>query len=116
MIYRLAADAVVLAHVAYILFAVFGGLLVLRWPGLKWVHLPAALWGVLVEFGGWWCPLTKYENLFRERAGLAGYRGDFIQHYVLAAIYPSGLTRGMEIALGAAVLLINIIIYVRVFR
>jgi hypothetical protein len=116
MWYRLAADGVVLAHLAFILFVVFGGLLVLRWPPLKWVHLPAALWGVLVEFGGWWCPLTRYENLFRQRAGMTAYSGDFIQHYVLGMIYPAGLTHGIEIALGAAVLIINIVVYMRVFR
>ena len=111
MIYRIAADAAVLAHLAFILFVLLGGLLVLRWPALKWVHLPAALWGVLVELGGWWCPLTRYENLFRARAGLAGYRGGFVEHYVVAAIYPAGLTRSVEIALGAAVFIVNIVIY-----
>lgn len=116
MLYRLAADAVVLAHLAFILFVVLGGLLVLRWPALKWVHLPVALWGVLIEFGGWVCPLTHYENLFRARAGLAGYGGGFIDHYVLGLIYPGGLTRGIEVALGAAVLIFNIVVYVRVFR
>ena len=116
MVYRIAADTVVLAHLAFILFVVFGGLLVLRWPALKWVHLPAALWGVLIEFGGWYCPLTRYENLFRQRAGMAGYSGGFVDHYVLGMVYPAGLTRGIELGLGAAVLLINIVVYVRVFR
>jgi hypothetical protein len=116
VIYRIAADAIVLFHLAFILFVVLGGLLVLRRPALKWLHLPAALWGVLVEFGGWWCPLTRYENLFRQRAGLAGYRGGFVEHYVLALMYPAGLTRGIEIVLGAVVLLINVFIYMRVFR
>jgi hypothetical protein len=116
VLYRIAADAVVLLHLAFILFVVFGGLLVLRRPALKWLHLPAALWGVLIEFGGWVCPLTRYENLFRARAGLAGYGGGFVDHYVVSLIYPAGLTRGLELFLGAAVLIINIVVYVRVFR
>jgi hypothetical protein len=75
MTYRLAADALVLFHLAFILFVVFGGLLVIRWPVLKWLHLPAALWGALVELGGWDCPLTRYENLLRGRAGGGGGGG-----------------------------------------
>jgi len=106
--FRIAADALLLFHLAFILFVVFGGLLVLRRPALKWVHLPAALWGALVELGGWTCPLTRWENLLRGRAGGAG----FIDYYVVRTIYPSGLTRGIELALGAAVVTINIAIYV----
>ncbi len=109
---RLAADALVLAHFAFILFVIFGGLLVLRRPALKWLHLPAALWGVLIEFGGWNCPLTRYENLLRRRAG---YRGGFVEHYIIGIIYPAGLTRGMEIALGAAALTINVALYIYAF-
>jgi hypothetical protein len=115
MLSRIAADAVALVHLGFILFVVFGGLLVLRRPALKWVHLPAALWGVLIEFGGWVCPLTRYENLFRARAGVAGYGGGFVQHYVIALIYPAGLTRGIELALGFTVLAVNLSIYVYAF-
>ncbi len=109
---RLAADALLLTHAAFILFVVFGGLLVLRWPALKWLHLPAALWGALIELGGWHCPLTRWENLLRGRAG----GGGFIDYYVARAIYPSGLTRGIELALGTAVIVINVAIYVYAFR
>ena len=116
MPYRLAADAVVLAHLAFILFVVFGGLLALRWPALKWLHLPAALWGALIELGGWECPLTRWENLLRGRAGGAGYGGGFVDHYIVRAIYPAGLTRGIEYALAAAVATINIAIYIYVRR
>ena len=112
---RIAADAVALLHLGFILFVVLGGLLVLRWPALKWVHLPAALWGMLIEFGGWVCPLTRYENLFRARAGVAGYGGGFVEHYVIALIYPPGLTRGIELALGFTVLAVNLAIYVYAF-
>ena len=116
MLDRTAADLTALLHFAFILFVVLGGLLVLRWPAVKWVHLPAALWGVLIEFGGWTCPLTRYENLFRARAGMAGVGEGFVAHYVFPLIYPAGLTRGTEIVLGAAVLLINIAVYMRAFR
>jgi Protein of Unknown function (DUF2784) len=112
MAMRLAADTLLLLHAAYILFVVFGGLLVIRRPALKWLHLPAALWGALVELGGWGCPLTRWENFLRGRAGGTG----FIDYYVRRAIYPSGLTRGIELALGAAVVTINIAIYVYAFR
>lgn len=113
---RIAADALVLFHLAFILFVVFGGLLAVRRPALKWVHLPAALWGALIELGGWNCPLTRWENLLRGRAGEAGYGGGFVDHYIVRAIYPAGLTRGIELALAAAVLTINIAIYIYVHR
>ena len=113
---RLAADALVLFHLAFILFVVFGGLLALWRPAMKWLHLPAALWGSLVELGGWECPLTRWENLFRERAGGAGYGGGFVEHYVVRAIYPAGLTRGIELVLAAAVVTVNIAIYIYVSR
>jgi len=112
MLYRIAADALVLLHLAFILFVVFGGLLVIRRPALKWLHLPAALWGALIEIGGWSCPLTRYENLLRGRAGGMG----FIDYYVVRVIYPPGLTRGIELALAAAVVTVNLAIYVYVFR
>src|SRR2546423_1243822 len=115
MFYRLAADAVVLAHFAFILFVVFGALLVVRWPALKWLHLPAALWGVLIELGGWTCPLTRYETMLRGRAGAAGYGGGFVEHYVLGAISPAGLTRAIELVLAAAVVTINVALYIYAF-
>lgn len=111
MSYRLAAAAVLLLHAAFILFVVFGGLLAWRRPWLAWVHLPAAAWGVWIELSGGVCPLTGVENAFRAEAGLAGYEGGFIEHYLLAAIYPDGLTRALQYALAAAVLVINLAVY-----
>ena len=116
MIYKLAANAIALVHFAFILFVLFGGLLVLRWPRMAWVHVPAAVWGVLIELAGWYCPLTRWENLMLRRAGEAGYSGGFLTHYIFALIYPNGLTRGIEIALGVIVLVLNVGVYVRVFR
>ena len=111
MLYRLLADVVLLGHLAFVAFVVFGGLLVLRWPKLGWVHLPAALWGVLIEYAGWICPLTPLETNLRERGGEAGYAGGFIEHYLTAVLYPSGLTRGAQVALGSLALLINVLVY-----
>ncbi len=87
MFYRIAADAVVSFHLLFILFVLFGGLLVLRWRWLTWLHLPAATWGVLVEVLHLECPLTRWENLFRQAAGQGGYGGGFIEHYLIPLIY-----------------------------
>ena len=111
MPYRFAADAVLAAHLAFVLFVVCGGLLVLRRPGWAWVHIPAVVWAAFVEFSGWICPLTPLEVAFRRSAGEAGYGGDFVEHYLLALIYPSGLTRELQMLIGAAVLLVNVAVY-----
>ncbi|MDM0029481.1 DUF2784 domain-containing protein [Variovorax saccharolyticus] len=110
---RLLADAVLLLHGLFILFAVFGGLLVWRWPRLAWLHLPAAAWAGWVVSAGWICPLTPLENALRRSAGEAGYSGGFVEHYLLALIYPEGLTRPLQIALGLGVLLFNAALYAR---
>jgi uncharacterized membrane protein YhhN len=113
---RILADGVVLFHAAYVVFVVAGGLLVLRWPRLAWLHVPAAAWGALIEFGGWTCPLTPLENALRARSGEAGYAGGFIQHYVLHALYPSGLTPGVRLTLGVLVVIINGLVYAVLYR
>lgn len=110
-----AADAVVVFHLLFILFALLGGLLVWRWRRLVWLHVPAALWGVLVELMHWPCPLTPLEQSLRLAAGQAGYRGGFVEHYVLPIIYPAGLTPQIQIVLGLIVLLLNGLIYARLF-
>jgi hypothetical protein len=111
MFYRFSADLVLIVHLAFIIFVVLGGLLVLRRPRLMWLHLPAVVWGALIEFLGVLCPLTPLETTLRELGGGSGYEGDFIGHYITAVIYPSGLTRGFQIALGFGVLLLNMVIY-----
>lgn len=111
MLAELIADLLVLIHLAFILFVVLGGLLVLRWPRLAFVHLPAALWGALIEFGNWICPLTPLEQKLRQSVGEGVYSGSFVEQYVLPLIYPSGLTREMQLALGLLVLLVNFLIY-----
>ena len=116
MLYATLADLVVLAHAGFVLFVVFGGAAVLRWPRLAWVHLPAAAWGALIEYAGWICPLTPLENALREAGGRAAYAGGFVEHYVVPVLYPEALTRGFQLALGSAVLLVNGLIYWQVVR
>jgi Protein of Unknown function (DUF2784) len=116
MPYRVLADAVLLSHFGFILFVVFGALLVARRRRWLPLHLAAAAWGILVEATGAVCPLTWAELHFRRLAGEAGYQGGFIDHYLLPLIYPAGLTRGMQIALGAGVLVINALSYAWIWR
>ena len=116
MIYRLLADLVLVVHFAFVLFVIFGGLLVIRRPKLAWLHLPAAIWGSWIEFSGRICPLTPLENHFRMLGGQAGYEGGFIEHYVTAIIYPQGLTRSVQIALGVVVVGINVLVYAVIWR
>ena len=108
------ADAIVALHFAFVLFVVLGASLVLRWPRVAWFHVPAVVWGALVDFTRWICPLTPLENRLRRSAGETGYQGDFIAHYVLPVLYPNGLARRDQLVLGGAALAINIAIYVLV--
>jgi hypothetical protein len=114
--YQLLADLVVLVHVVFVVFAVLGGLLAARWRRLVWIHLPAVIWAALVEVLGWACPLTPLENWLRRKGGQGVYPSDFIAHYVLPILYPEGLTREVQIALGVIVVLINSAVYVWIFR
>ena len=96
------------------LFVVLGGLLVIRWPRIAWLHIPSAAWGIAVECADWICPLTPIENVLRERAGLAAYQGDFVEQYVLSLLYPERLTRGMQLLLGGFTLTVNALVYWRI--
>ncbi|NNF12290.1 MAG: DUF2784 domain-containing protein [Gemmatimonadetes bacterium] len=111
MLYSVLADAVLLFHFGFILFVGGGGLVVLRWPKVVWLHLPIAAWGVWIELSGNICPLTPLENHLRRLAGEQGYSGGFIEHYLLPIIYPPGLTRGVQFTLAAVVVLLNAAIY-----
>jgi uncharacterized membrane protein YhhN len=115
-VYAILADLIVVAHFAFVLFVVLGGLLVLRWPRLAYVHVPIAIYGVLIELVGWICPLTPLENSLRVRAGEAGYEGSFVEHYILPVLYPSALTRNIQLLLGALVLGLNLAIYTYFLR
>ena len=112
----LLADVVVALHLAFILFVMLGGLLVLWRRWMAWVHLPAMAWGAWVSAAGWICPLTPLENWLRLKAGQAGYTGDFTSHYITPLIYPEGLTRELQIIIAAIVLLVNAAVYTVVIR
>ncbi len=111
MNYRLLADLVLILHAGFVAFVVLGAVLVLRWPRIAWVHVPVVLWGAGIEFLGGICPLTPLENHWRRLAGELGYPGGYVEHYVLSALYPDGLTRQVQLSLGALVLLVNAAIY-----
>ncbi len=111
MFFRLAADAVVVVHLLFIVFVLFGGLLVLRWRWLVILHVPALVWGAVVEFFHFYCPLTPLENALRSQAGTQGYDGGFIEHYLIPLIYPAGLTPQIQLWLGAIVVLCNVLVY-----
>ena len=116
MIPRVAADAVLVAHLAFILFASLGALLALRWRWIPLLQLPAAAWGIFVEATGRICPLTFLENALRVRAGASGYGESFVEHYLLGVVYPAGLTPGIQLALAAIIVALNVAIYVAVLR
>lgn len=111
MYFRFAADGVLLLHLAFILFALFGGALATRWRWMPLVHLPTAAWAFFVELTGRVCPLTYLENELRIRAGQSGYQESFIEHYLLDIIYPAGLSREVQFVLAAIVVLVNIALY-----
>ena len=113
MIYRFLADALLVFHLSFAIFAGVGALLVLRWPRLRWVHVPVAVWGALIMFGGWICPLTPLEKHLRRLGGQAGYEGGFLEHYIISVLYPAGLTRGLQIGIGLFVVAVNGFVYGR---
>lgn len=113
--YLLFADLVVVIHFVFVLFSVFGALLLIRWRKIIWLHLPAAAWASWIEFSGRICPLTPLENWLRLKGGEYAYSGDFVGHYLLPLLYPQNLTRKTQITLGAIVAGMNIAIYGYVF-
>ncbi|HEX7113874.1 MAG TPA: DUF2784 domain-containing protein [Steroidobacter sp.] len=115
MLYSFLADVVLVVHLLFVLFVAVGALVLLRWPRLVWIHLPAVLWGAYIELSGRVCPLTPLEVRLRQLGGEAGYEGGFIDHYITAWLYPSGLTRGMQIGLAIGVFVVNAALYWWVF-
>lgn len=113
---RILADALLALHLFFILFAVCGSFLALRWPRLVWIHLPAAVWAALIALLGGICPLTELENDLRHSAGMAGYSDGLVGSLLVPLIYPHGLTRSLQIGLGVGVLLLNGIGYGLLFR
>lgn len=116
MLARIAADGVLVVHLAFIAFVIFGGLLALRWRRVVLVHAPAVAWAVFVEMTGTICPLTFVENRLRAAAGLTGYAGDFVGHYLMRVIYPAGLTHATQMLLAVVVIVVNVAIYAAMLR
>jgi hypothetical protein len=111
MIYPVLADLILVAHFAFAAFTVLGGMLALRWRPLLWVHLASILWGVVIQWADWTCPLTPLESRLREAGGGAGYTGGFVEHYVSMILYPEGLTAELRYLLGAALIAVNLMVY-----
>ena len=110
-IYLWLANLIIVFHFLFIVFVLLGGLLVVKWPKMIWLHLPAILWGFLVELNGWMCPLTPWENHLRELAGKLAYEGDFIGEYLIPLIYPVNLTRELQYTFAAIVVFVNTAVY-----
>lgn len=115
-LHRVLADAVLLFHLGFILFVLFGALLAVRWRRVLWLHVPCAIWGIAVELLGWICPLTSLENKLRSKAGIRGYSGGFVEQYVIPVVYPVDLTRLVQIGAGCLALGINVGIYAWVLK
>lgn len=111
MLYQLAADFIVLIHIAFIVFVLAGGLLVFKWRWVIWLHIPAAIWGALIEIVGWVCPLTPIENMLRQASTSEVYTSSFLDRYLAPLIYPAGFTDEMATATGIAVIVINVLVY-----
>ena len=111
MWYRILADTVLVVHLAFIVFIMLGGVLALRWRWIPWIHLPSVVYGALIEFIGWTCPLTPLEWYLRRQAGQVGYEESFVGHYLVPLIYPAGYTYGLRMALGSAVVVVNVVVY-----
>lgn len=112
---RIAADSVLLLHFVFVLFVIFGGLLVWYRRAFAWLHLPMAAWGAIVNIASWQCPLTPLENHYRKLAGQSGYEGGFVEHYIAPLVYPEGLTSDLGIYVGLAVIVWNIVVYGALF-
>jgi hypothetical protein len=115
-VYKLLADFTVGVHFLFIVFVVCGGLLVIRWPYVAFMHIPAAIWGAALELFGWICPLTPLENHFLNLSGENTYTGDFIVRHLIPLIYPENLTINIQHFLGAAVIFVNVIFYTIAIR
>lgn len=111
MLSRVLADTVLFFHFIFVVFAIFGGLLVLYKRWVVWLHIPVVLWSSVVNLAGWICPLTPLENVYRFAAGQAGYEGSFIEHYIGSLVYPGGMTREFELIAGVSILVWNGLVY-----
>ena len=116
MIWRLAADVVLVLHLAFVIFVVLGGILTWRWPRLALVHVPVAVYGMVIQLVGFRCPLTPFEKALRRRAGDEGYDEGFVEHYIVPVLYPGEFTAGVKLLMALLVLGINVAVYMVAWR
>ena len=114
--YELFANLTLIAHLIFILFVIFGGLLFFIFSKVFYIHLPALFRGIYIELTNSVCPLTYLENWFLNKAGLATYSNGFINNYLYPLIYPEGLTNNIQLYLGITLIVINILIYGFIFK
>ncbi len=116
MIWRVGADVVMVVHFAFVVFVVGGGFLTWRWPKLAYLHVPVALYGVVIELVGFTCPLTPLEKHLRRLARSEGYEGGFVEHYILRVLYPGELTTVVRLVLAGAVVVVSAVAYVGLWQ
>jgi hypothetical protein len=116
VLYQALADVIIVVHITFIAFVLFGGLLAFRWPWMPLAHVPAAIWGAAVELFGWVCPLTPLENVLRRAGSGVAYSVSFVERYLVPMVYPTELTREIQFLLGGAVVAVNVVVYVLVLR
>jgi Protein of Unknown function (DUF2784) len=113
--FELLSGLTVIVHLVFVIFVIAGGLVVIKWPWLMSLHIPAVIWAAAVELFGWICPLTPLENWFRQRSGQSLYETDFVERWVLPVLYPHDLTRQVQIVLGLFVIIVNLVVYARLY-
>ena len=109
--YEIAANLTLIVHFIFVLFVVFGGLFFFVTTRIVFIHIPAFIWGSYIELTHSICPLTYLENLFLHKANLTTYSEGFIQNYLMPIVYPTNLTKDLQIYLGIALIVVNMIIY-----
>ena len=113
--YELAADIILIIHFLFILFVIFGALLLFVEKKIVFIHIPAIIWGSYIELTHSICPLTYLENWLLQKANLTTYSEGFIQYYLVPIVYPTNLTKDIQIYLGISLIVINIVIYAFIF-
>ena len=110
-VFEIFAILVLLLHFSFILFVIFGAILILKFKKIIYVHIPAVAWGAYIELSHSICPLTHLENYFLKKAGKDQYSVDFIENYIFKIIYPPALNYEIQTYLGVILIFVNLLIY-----